>query len=77
MQSGYSMGEWNVINAPVDGIHKVLRYQLYAFYVELLYNRNDNCIDALKSFSNTGPLETLFRLDKFEGVVAIEIPCLL
>ncbi len=77
MQSGYSMGEWNVINAPVDGIHKVLLYQLYAFYFELFYNPNDNCIDAFKSFSNTGPFETLFRLDKFEGAVAIEICCLL
>jgi hypothetical protein len=59
--------------APVDGIIKVLLYQLCAFYVELLYNPNDNCIDALKFFSNTAPLETLFRLDKIEGVVAIEI----
>jgi hypothetical protein len=77
MRSGYSIGEWNVIEAPVDGIHKVLLYQLYAFYVELLYNPNDNCIDALKSFSNTVPLEILFRLNRFEGVVAIEIRCLL
>ena len=41
-----------------EGVFKYLLYQIESFYVELTYDSEDNCIIAIRTFSNVSPLES-------------------
>ena len=50
----------------IVGVHKVILYQIFSFYVELFYHTEYNALQRLRSFSSTECLDAyiqLFNLD--------------
>lgn len=62
---------WNngvMVGDRIDGVHRIVLYQLFSFYVELYYHMEFNVLRRLRSFSSTDCLDAYINQFNLNGL---------